>query len=1063
MLDMDLLNQFAINQNIQIKNILNDTVASDNNHLVAIHDEFLNVVTDIQRIIEHLTAPIIHIGFSNGKDSTLCLIATLEAYKRSIASGAIEADRLLLVSTIDTLIEALPMQFLVNYSKKYIADFAQKNNINMVHSITSPTLSNEYFIKYAGADKLINNPSRTGDCTNILKIDPAMRVLAKQKKTILNGKRVVSFTGSRNEESPRRLMNMRKQGVGNKAVDDVLADILLAADKSDIQFAPIRDWATEDVFDFLRIAGDDSLYSIRDQREPIKTYFSDFALLLELYGKASNEACSIVVNASGKTESSGCGGSSERYGCNFCTRIVFDKSSTSISKKPYWDYLGTTDALRVRDWISRTASNPDARTMHPKSVDPVFNRIMFQSNVLKSKYLEKMVKYASQLTVNSELKAKEFDDLIRQGRENEHEGYKSIIEDKNIHPKAKQQLLEMYKEGARKPYMPYFSVKHAVLLSLKWSMLGVSSAPYRPLKIWDDATKGKSVIPFPKLNSELPKSDWEMKSTPMIDPIVLRLHTKSFEAKFFEEGSSFLSYWEKPFSALDMFDHSNCQKIDNPIGTYLIKSFFDHEYTVNKGEISLTINIKKVNDAKTGRALNFSDDWVVKREIETLLQNKIFLFLKEEYNINNYSDLVFNSDEEAYAAVAKINELTKDIDSGNMSICYLNKKSIFSGFKKEEIKSTAKRNATERVRLKSKPGTVIKTSTRCKFYTPTVTPNLEVKTSNFINMAIVDFNTQSESTIGVRGYMDDVISEIEPIMFDELAHFDWLDYGFYDKAIEIHDQFIESSIKNRRRDGHGVNLVRRYTGYEPVSRLMNESGMMIEASYRKQFEKTLKRTHLLDECGAFDLQALSFDELTAHPSTISMTQHRSDKAEYLLKVRAEKNIRRRALKKSMAKSENDLPSFAVDVATKLVTNLFSNAISYVNNLKFISIDDNGKVSGQGVDCEVSLKNQAKTYLTWFNFYGAAISNYTSFKKVFLTSEYNAVLSENRFKDLELSRLYNDLQVKLSEVTKTCSHNLTIDLSSLDQKIIEKKIVSNMSTSDKVSAMSKMLMKIKKAA
>ena len=140
----------------------------------------------------------------------------------------------------------------------------------------------------------------------------------------------------------------------------------------------------------------------------------------------------------------------------------------------------------------------DEGAFHARAFDPgCYNRVALQPNVLKARFLEKMVRYASQLTVDFEIKAHEFKILVRDGREMEHPGYRDIADDLNIPPKAKKAFLEMYKECAQEPIFTSFSEEHALLLSFRWSIDGIGAAPYRPLAIWEQTKRGEGRIPYP--------------------------------------------------------------------------------------------------------------------------------------------------------------------------------------------------------------------------------------------------------------------------------------------------------------------------------------------------------------------------------------------------------------------------------------------------------------------------------------------------------------------------------------------------------------------------------------
>jgi 3'-phosphoadenosine 5'-phosphosulfate sulfotransferase (PAPS reductase)/FAD synthetase len=1030
---MDLLSELT--DSIEITDITSEVLSYDEQYRENVFDEFYLIVYDIRKLIEHSKKPIISISYSAGKDSSICLIATLEAYRQSIKAGKVEASRKLLVRTIDTGVESLMMQFFVSFGKTHLEDYATKNNINLIYDIITPELSSQYFVRWAGADKLIPNATRNADCSPIMKIAPSLKHLAKQRES-LGDTKVINLTGQRNQESTRRLINMRKQKVSDKAVDNVIEELEDESKISTIDFTPIRDWDDETVFTLLRIAGDDPMIKVK---RTIPAYFTSFALLLELYGKNADESCQVIINADNKVESKGCGSNSNRSGCFVCGIVSEDRSAIAMSKKPYWNYLGVEDGLRVRDWLFRVSMDQDVRTMHPKSVDPILNRIMFQPNVLKSKILEKMVRYASQLTVNAENLSAEFALLIEQGRENEFPGYKAILEDTQIHYKAKSQLLQMYKSEASKPYMPYFSLKHATLLSFKWGMLGVAAAPYRPLKIWTDISKGVGVIPFPKLNSELPPEASKLKSTPAKEPIVLRFHTKEFESNFFEQGKPFLSYWQKPLAIMDMFEDSNCWASEKSVNRYP----FDVHFTANiKADIesstgySAVVAINKVTDNKTKKNLHHTTDWSIHSDLINFIEEKI---TKELYvNCNSALELMQMGDVfSVNKGIIKANKMLAEFNKVKYFTPYFTDMTIENGYRDSPLSITGPTQSTQRVITSKKGKPVVKSTTRCKFYKPSVIPLFKSKFGNATRIATLDFQRTLQDDIIKYDYIDDIVGDIEPIMFNESIFNFWQYDGGVERALEKHDFVMKLNIKHRAYDKEKGRLmgVRKYSNTEPLTYLMQSAGLMINPSYTEQFEASLKRTHLLAEIGAFDLQSLPVQKLMDHTGTLTMTQHRKDKANYLLKVKAERNRLRRKSKAEFTRYGQG-GSYLESLVNKLMTNFFLQA---VNNVDLLS----GAYS--------SSTNEVQAVKAWFDYYGKSLSDYESFKGLLLSQKDSAKVVNDAKLNMALNKAFTEHNEKLFKALNMQGQQFST-VKIYTYKESNKKMVSNMSTGQKTASL-----------
>ncbi|MDP2564450.1 phosphoadenosine phosphosulfate reductase family protein [Pseudoalteromonas marina] len=1025
---MDLLNQLT--QGINVVNVANTTFDYEKATNERVFDNFQIIVSEIRELLESDVKPCFRTGLS-GKDSSLCLIATLEAYRQSINENKIEKSRPLLVHTVDTKIEALPMKFFIHFGKKHLERYAAENNINLTYDIISPTLSSEFFIKWAGSDKLISNPTRASDCTNILKLDPSFKHLANQQKT-LGKTKIISLTGQRIAESANRSKNMEIQQVKDKTVENVINELNKEDGEQNITFSPIRNWSTEDVFTLLRIAGTDPMTKV--EKGIIPTYFKHNALLLELYGKNANETCQVTIGANNKVESNGCGGNSNRYGCTMCTRISEDKSAISVSKKAYWSLLGTEDALRVRDWLGRLSFNSEARTMHPKAVDPALNRIIFQPNVLKSRYLEKMVRYASQLTTHAEKMAAEFSYAISIGKPETFPAYKALLEDKEMHPKARAQFLEMYKSEASKPYMPYFSTKHATLLSFKWSMLGVAAPNYRPLAIWNDIQNGKGVIPFPKLNSELPAEYSKLSSSPAEEPIVLRFHTTEFEKEFLTQGESFLNYWDKPVETMDMFENANCWGNEKATHEYPFNVFFNATLIADKTAtqgFKYEIEITKVIDKKTGKNLGYSKKWSITQELISFIENKCTEALYTQHNL--LIGTLQNQDE--FSCKSKLNKANKTLSKltkVEYKTPYMRPVLLNNGFRATATAVKRSTHATQRV-ITSKPGKpVVKTTTRSRFYTPSTTPSFAQKFVTNTQIAELNFDTHVEDELVMYDFLDEIQGDVEPIMFNEEVFDFWLSEGGLERALNDHDFSVRLAIKHRtkRRKESKIRGIRQYSNTAPITYLMQSAGLMINPSYTKQYKASLRRTHLLNEVGAFKLQSLSKEELIAYSGTVTMKQHRTDKAAYLLKVRAVRNANRIALKRAKAQHTNNVNG-AYETAVNLMEKLFKLANTHMTMN--------------------APKNKQNAVKAWFDYYGSALSNLNSFKSILLSQTDTKTLTGNAQLDMQLSNLFATLNNTLIKNMKNQDKTYNT-ISQWKAETANRKIVSNMSTEQKNNAL-----------
>ncbi|MEZ8292368.1 hypothetical protein AB6D11_00795 [Vibrio splendidus] len=316
--------------------------------------KFIILVASIRTLLEHESKPIVHFPVSQGKDSTLCELAGLEAYRQCIAEGTIEPERPMVLTTVDTKVEQTPMRMYVRYCKSRVEEYAQKCGINLDYQLVMPNLTSEYFVKWGGAQKIIGNASRNGDCSVILKIDPNTKHLRSLSDEYPGYERshFISVVGSRHEESSRRSANIKKSKMVESA-EDLFDGMETESVGGTVihSYAGIADWTTDDVFLALHLAGEQPKTAYQGKRGStvIPSFLPHHELLVEIYGNGSNETCSISTGAKG---GSGCNGKA-RYGCSTCTYTGFtDKSSEALTAYPRWHFLGAEKALRLRDYFA---------------------------------------------------------------------------------------------------------------------------------------------------------------------------------------------------------------------------------------------------------------------------------------------------------------------------------------------------------------------------------------------------------------------------------------------------------------------------------------------------------------------------------------------------------------------------------------------------------------------------------------------------------------------------------------------------------------------------------------
>jgi 3'-phosphoadenosine 5'-phosphosulfate sulfotransferase (PAPS reductase)/FAD synthetase len=912
-----------VSNNIDIT-LIDDLLMQDNTALMAIAEQFHEGVGELKTLVRDGRA-YLFCPTSMGKDSTIVTLMALEAYRQLIAEDAISTDHPLIMSTVDTGGEAIPMKMYVRYARKRVLAYAQSHGINLIYDIVMPPINDEYFVKFNGGQKLIPNATRHGDCSVILKVDPSARYVKNllqtlQEKNPTGNFKVITCVGSRNQESQRRASNMKKQGIASKSADELLNELQVeAVGKNTLyKYAPIKDWETSQVFDALRLAGTRPLTKVAGASIP--GFLSDYGLLLEIYGNGSAETCDIAV---GSKATSGCNGKA-RFGCVYCTMVAAkDHSSTALAALPRWRVLGAENALRVRDYLFRLSVDIDARALHARAHDPVgFNRAALQPNTLKPKHLEKMVRYASQLSLDSQKGASEFKALVAQGREMEHEGYRDIANDPNMPPRTKKAFLEMYKECAQEPQLELFSERHAILLSFRFSIDGIGSAPYRPLAIWKQLESGKGWIPYPQLNSEYevlhgPVSLHSSKSLP--EAVMMPIFKVEDPKQHALSPVPLLSLWSRPNDASDVFEEDHNCSIERQANHLAnLQVTFEHKFdckVIDKAQHGYTNTIHYFTENGSEAVRVIYKETVISsikldgKTISATVADKLLQTgLSAEIEDHFHNKLEALCDELNGMAVTGRAELAREDIQSKLADClggsttfkrhvkYLRKAAVHAGYRTEGKRIEPAHKFTRRVTRVVK-GKLDKGNTRMTFYPHIVDASSHQSHNVESGFLVPDFATHTMKFIGshdssISGSAD----TFENIMVDDRALALWKELGGLKRALQVHDEHLDGIIKKRHLRKSGRLSVRQYGGTHVAEHFLAEGVISIEKGYWGQLKAILRRSHIFNELGLFSFQSMSAEQVAMHPKAISMRQHRSDKARVLSIIRLHRNKQRQAIK-----------------------------------------------------------------------------------------------------------------------------------------------------------------------
>jgi len=306
-------------------------------------------------------------SYSGGKDSSTVLSMGLAAAVQLKAEGR-EVKRFLVLNS-DTKVENPEVKGVATLELARVRDWIARHELPGAVEVTVPNVLAEWAVHIIGGQTLISTPVTNRNCTTDLKTVPLNRARVRffGVNKVAQGKFTVGMTGVRYSESAERAANMAKRAESPTKVVQTNAD-------QDVYLAPIANWSTDDVMEYIGLAVNDLL--------PLDIY-TDMKDVWRIYKDAEGE-CTV---GRGDKPSDACGA---RHGCFVCNMVGEDKSMEAFLLQEQYAYMEPLS--RFREYLSNTLFDMSKRAWMGRSI--VDGHIQFAPGSYAPAYTQDLLRFA---------------------------------------------------------------------------------------------------------------------------------------------------------------------------------------------------------------------------------------------------------------------------------------------------------------------------------------------------------------------------------------------------------------------------------------------------------------------------------------------------------------------------------------------------------------------------------------------------------------------------------------------------------------------------------------------
>ena len=416
---------------------------------------------------------VLYFATSFGKDSTTTLNLGIEAALREQAAGRPVPP--IIVHHSDTTVENPAVRAYADRMIEHMERFRERTGLDIRVQVAQPLLKAQWPVQIlSGRRKPVfaNSSSRT--CSVDYKKAPSDRLRSRLRDGLREegfAEMPITVLGTRFDESAGRQARMRDRGEGAHVNDIYENEEEPRGKRIDRTFAPIAEWTTDNVWEYLANAGNERAYA---------SFAPHFDETVEVYKDAMGEC--VIVGAAKGPKSSACGA---RHGCWACTVSgATDKSMENMLVQPQHAYMqGLND---LRNWLEATQADYSLRRWIKREDPDITGHITIIPGDYSADTTRFLLSVMLSLDAQERERAAVFREAVAAGRVDDDPGVRAIRAEGSS--PAVEARVARYVEDMQTPRFHLITPEILVAIDYTWSVDALHP-PFEAMRVYDEVVR----------------------------------------------------------------------------------------------------------------------------------------------------------------------------------------------------------------------------------------------------------------------------------------------------------------------------------------------------------------------------------------------------------------------------------------------------------------------------------------------------------------------------------------------------------------------------------------------